>query len=235
MTKYEKISNTIRQRIRDGVYPIETLIPNQVDLAEEFNVSRMTVKRAMDILELEGLIYRRRGSGTYVKKTALSGGLNANIMEYEGLTQQLAGKDVKSEIISFDMGFPDELVQEKLAIKKHDPIYKIIRLRIVDEKPYMLEHTIMNANLIPGVDEDVLHKSVYQYIHDELNLQFGGAHRMIHADKSSEIDQEYLECAGDDPVLEIEQVVYLEDGTPFEYSRSRNKYDTRSYNVVDLQ
>jgi len=235
VTKYEKIANIIRQRIRDGVYPVETLIPDQVSLAEEFDVSRMTVKRAMDILELEGLIFRKRGSGTYVKKTALNGGLNANIMEYEGLTQQLAGKDVKSKIISFKMDFPNESIQEKLDIGRHDPIYKIIRLRIVDEEPYIIEHTIMNAQLIPGVDEDVLHSSVYQYIHDELNLQFGGAHRMIHADKSSEIDQEYLNCAADDPVLEIEQVVYLEDGTPFEYSRSRNKYDTRSYNVVDLQ
>lgn len=235
MTKYEKIANTIRERIREGLYPVDSLVPDQVTLSKEFEVSRMTVKRAMDILELEGLIFRRRGAGTFVKKTALSEGLTANLMDYEGLTKQLKGQKVKSQIISFKLDFPDEQVQEKLMIDKHDPIYKIIRLRLVEDKPYILEHTIMNANLIPGINEEILHNSVYQYIHDDLKLEFSGAYRTIHADKSSEYDQEYLECKVEDPVLEIIQVVYLEDGTPFEYSRSRNKYDTRSYNLVDMR
>lgn len=234
MTKYEMIAGKIRQRIREEAYPVDSLIPDQVSLAKEFKVSRMTVKKAMDILELEGLILRKRGAGTFVKKTALSEGLTASIMEYEGLTKQLANQEVKSQVISFKLDFPNELIQEKLMLDKHDPIYKIIRLRVVDDAPYILEHTIMNANLIPGINEDILHQSIYDYIHKELNLQFGGAHRIIQADKASEYDQKYLDCDEHDPILEIEQVVYLEDGTPFEYSRSRNKYNTRSYNVVDF-
>ncbi|SLC88708.1 GntR family transcriptional regulator [Mycobacteroides abscessus subsp. abscessus] len=171
----------------------------------------MTVKKAMDVLALEGLIFRKRGSGTYVKKTALKNGLNANAMEYEGLTKQLVGHEVKGEIISFSVEFPEEEIRETLMLDKHVPVYKIIRLRIVDGEPYIIEHTFMNANLIPGLSEEALNSSIYQYIHNELGLQFGGAYR------------------------KVEQVVHLEDGTPFEYSRSRNRYDKRSYTVVDLQ
>src|SRR5699024_6130870 len=103
MTKYEMIANKIRQRIREGVYSVGSLIPDQVSLAKEFGVSRMTVKKGMDILELEGLILRKRGAGTLVKKTALSEGQTASILEYEGLTKQLTGQEVKSEIISFKL------------------------------------------------------------------------------------------------------------------------------------
>lgn len=234
MTKYEMISNTVRQRIRDGIYPEDTLIPDQVSLAKEFNVSRMTVKKAMDILEVEGLILRKRGAGTTVRKNALKDDMTANIMDYEGLTKQLEGHEVVSQTISFKIDFPSEEVQEKLSIGKTDPIYKIIRLRIVDGKPYIIEHTIMNARLIPGVDDEVLANSVYQYIHNDLDLEFGGAHRIISADKSNEIDQEHLDCSADDPILQVEQVVYLEDGTPFEYSKSRSKFTTRTYKIVDL-
>lgn len=233
MTKYEMVSNKIRQRIREGEYTVGSYIPDQVSLAKEFGVSRMTVKKGMDILELEGLILRKRGAGTLVKKTALSEEQTASIMEYEGLTKQLASQEVKSKIISFKLDFPNEQVQEKLMLDKHDPIYKIIRLRVVDGAPYILEHTIMNATLIPGINEEILSRSIYKYIHEDLGLQFGGAHRIIHADKSSKYDRKHLNCDENDPVLEIEQVVYLEDGTPFEYSRSRNKYNTRSYNVID--
>lgn len=234
MTKYEMISNTIRQRIRDGIYPENSLIPDQVSLAKEFNVSRMTVKKAMDILDVEGLILRKRGAGTTVRINASKDDLTANIMDYEGLTKQLDGQEVESKTISFKIDFPSEIVQEKLNIGKTDPIYKIIRLRIVDKKPYIIEHTIMNAQLIPGIDDEVLANSVYQYIHNDLNLEFGGARRIISAEKSTEIDQEHLECLPDDPILQIEQVVYLEDGTPFEYSKSRSKYTTRTYKIVDL-
>src|SRR5699024_8459543 len=132
MTKYEMIAGKIRQRIREEVYPVDSLIPDQVSLAEEVKVSRMTVKKAMDIIVLEGLILRKRGAGTFAKNTALSEGLTASIMEYEGLTKQLSNQEVKSQIISFKLDFPNELVQEKLMLYKHDPIYKIIRLRIVD-------------------------------------------------------------------------------------------------------
>lgn len=234
MTKYEMISNTVRQRIRDGVYPENTLIPDQVSLAKEFSVSRMTVKKAMDILEVEGLILRKRGAGTTVRKNALKDDMTADIMDYEGLTKQLEGQEVASKTISFKIDFPSEEIQEKLSIGKTDPIYKIIRLRVVDGKPYIIEHTIMNAQLIPGVDDVVLANSVYQYIHNDLNLEFGGARRIISADKSTEIDQEHLECLPEDPILQIEQVVYLEDGTPFEYSKSRSKFTTRTYKIVDL-
>src|SRR5699024_9958142 len=141
------IAGKIRQRIREDIYPVGSLIPDQITLAKEFNVSRMTVKKAMDILELEGLILRKRGVGTFVKKTALSEGLTTSIIEYVGISIHLSNQEVKSQIISFKLDFPNELVQEKLMLDKHDPIYKIIRLRIVDGAPYILEHTIMNANL----------------------------------------------------------------------------------------
>ena len=112
MTKYEMISNTVRQRIRDGVYPENTLIPDQVSLAKEFSVSRMTVKKAMDILEVEGLILRKRGAGKTVRKNALKDDMTADIKDYEGLTKQLEGQEVASKKISFKIYFPSEEIQE---------------------------------------------------------------------------------------------------------------------------
>ena len=70
MVKYEAIAKEIRSRITDGIYKVESLIPDQVTLSEEFKVSRMTIKKALDILAMEGLIYRQRGSGTFVMKNS---------------------------------------------------------------------------------------------------------------------------------------------------------------------
>nr|WP_308292748.1 UTRA domain-containing protein [Streptococcus parauberis] len=68
-----------------------------------------------------------------------------------------------------------------------------------------------------------------------MRLQIGSGIRQIRADKPDNFDQIYLECAKDDPVLEIEQVVFLKDGRPFEYSETRAKYTKASVNYIDFR
>ena len=77
MPKYQEIANILRTRIKNKTYPPDSLLPNQTDLVEEFGVSRMTVKKAIGILAMEGLVYSQRGAGTKIlnhpilKKTPL--------------------------------------------------------------------------------------------------------------------------------------------------------------------
>lgn len=235
MVKYESIAEQIRKRILNQSYQIGSLIPDQISLAQEFNVSRMTIKKALDILAMEGLIYRQRGSGTYVMKSALLHSEDVLVHEYPGLTRQMEGRDIQSQIIEFDAEFPSETVQEQLMLTENQPVYKIVRLRIVDSGLRILEHTYMSTDLVKGLSEKIVKGSIYRYIQEELGLQFGGAYRKIHADKPTSYDQEYLNCKPDDPVLEVSQVVFLKDGRPLEYSRSRNRYDARGYTVVDVR
>lgn len=71
MLKYKLIADDIRHKIQSGEYKADNLLPDQVTLAEQYEVSRMTVKKAIDILAMEGLVYRKRGMGTRVLKKCL--------------------------------------------------------------------------------------------------------------------------------------------------------------------
>lgn len=156
--------------------------------------------------------------------------------EYEGLSLQMKRRhrSLKSQIIHFDVEFPNQYIQERLMIDAEQPVYNIHRLRILDGEPYVLEHTFMPVHLVPGLKEHLL-ASIYDHLHQELNVHFAGAYRAISADKSDEYDQQYLNCAENDPVLEVQQVVYLKDGQPIEYSSSRNRFDVRNYSVLDVR
>lgn len=233
--KYEQIAKEIRKRIRDGVYQPKTAIPDQNTLAEEFGVSRMTIKKALDGLTMEGLIYTRRGDGTYVLgDIPLKIDTNSPAEEHMGLSAELGSKRVTSQIIKFAIMFPNETLMTHLKLKKNEPVFDIIRLRLVNEQPYVLEHTYMPQKLMPELSESVLKHSIYSYLQGTLHLKLSGAYRKIHADLSNEFDQHYLKCQSGDPILEVEQVAWLQDGTPFEYSFSRNRYNTRSYTVLDI-
>ncbi|GGI65492.1 MULTISPECIES: GntR family transcriptional regulator [Enterococcus] len=234
MTKYEKIANILRKRIADGIYPPDSLLPNQIELVEEFQVSRVTIKKSINILAMEGLVYSQRGAGTRVLKRGVWGSENYSATEYDGLSQQMKDRNLTSQIITFEVKFPDDLIREKLLLDKHKPVYKIIRLRLLDGAPYVLEHTYMPTELVPDLNPSILEKSIYEYLHQQLGITFAGAYRKLKADKADQLDKTYLNCEASDPILEVEQIVYLKDGQPIEYSRSRNRYDQRSYSVLDV-
>lgn len=233
MTKYEKVAGIIRERILSGEYPENTLIPNQTDFVEEFNVSRMTVNKAINMLMMEGLVYSQRGVGTYVLRNSSFKRSPTLANDYTGLTKGLKGRKIESRALLFKVDFPSEKIQEKLKIDGHIPVYEILRLRFVDDDPFVIEHTFMPTDLVPNLTTEIIEQSIYTYL-DELGIEFAGAHRSIQADKPSELDQKYLECAPDDPVLEVEQVVYLKNSRPIEYSKSRNRYDKKRYTVLDV-
>ncbi|MDM5298644.1 GntR family transcriptional regulator [Bacillus pumilus] len=235
MTKYELISEEIRKRIVDAYYPEDQPIPDEHSLAAEFQCSRMTMKRALDLLVAEGLLFRKRGHGTFIVKTVLNqGAVNVSGQENKGLTKVMADKKVTSQIIRFDVHFPSEQVAAHLSIDLSTPVYDIIRLRLVDEEPYVLEKTFMPVNVIQGIDEEVLKGSVYGYMSSILQLKVAGAHKKIRSAKSDRLDQLYLGCKSSDPVLEVEQVAYLNTGLPFEYSFSRHRYDKFVFSTVEI-
>lgn len=71
----------------------------------------------------------------------------------------------------------------------------------------------------------MLEHSLYHYITDSLNLKIGSAFRQIRADRADHYDCTYLDCISSDPILELEQVVSLKDGRPFEFTQIRYRYD----------
>lgn len=234
--KYEEIANTLRERIKTEVYKPDSLLPNQTDLVIEFGASRMTVKKAIGILAMEGLVYSQRGAGTKILNHSFWDKETSPVNEYGGLSKQMNDRQqhLKSTALLFEVEFPNELVQERLMLQPNQPVYKIIRLRILESTPFILEHTYMPCALVPGLTNEILEQSIYTYLKETLQLHFAGAYRTIQAAKSDAYDQAHLNCAPDDPILEVEQVVYLKDGQPIEYSRSRNRYDQRGYSILNV-
>jgi len=233
--KYNHIANEIRQRIFSGEYPLERTIPDEMTLAAEFECSRMTMKKALEVLVLEGLLYRKRGHGTFIIKSALKQDkFNIRSEEVDGLTAQSAGKVVTSKILRFDVEFPDAETQERLNIPKETPVYHIQRVRYLDGEPIVIEKTFMPTTVISGITEEVLQGSVYAYLKEDLQLNFASAHKEVRAAKSEAVDYEHLKCAKDEPVLVVTRVAYLNNGTPFEYSISRHHFDKFVFKVVNI-
>lgn len=231
--KYLKIARIIYNRIKDGTYKAQEPLPDQEALAQELGVSRLTVKKALDGLERKGLLYKQSGLGTFVLgEIPIKTAHDTPINEFSDLQESFSDKKVTSKIIDLSIEFPSERIQKNLRLKGSEPVYDVLRLRLLNDEPFVLEHSYLPVKLIPDLDEDILNSSIYNYVHRTLGLKFGTAYRKIRASKPTKLDQKYLQAKEDDPILELEQIIWLTNGQPVEYSTSRNRFDTRNYVVV---
>lgn len=236
MSKYKEVANEIRKRIKNGTYPIEERMPDQTTLAKEFQTSRVTIKKALDLLTVGGLVYTIQGSGTYIKQNALQlAESSIRIGQNVGLSAHVdESMELENKTLKFDVRFPTEEECEQLLLKKEDPVYEIERLRILNNQPYSLEHSILPLTLVPGVTQEVLQQSMYDYIRNELGIVFGENRQTIRAAQPDELDKEYLNCADDEPVLEVSKVMFTSSGTPLEYSKVRHRFDMVEMSFVNL-
>lgn len=225
--KYVSIAREIKQRIMSGQYSASKPLPDQFALAAEFSTSRMTIQQAIRQLIVEGLVYTRQGQGTFIRKNFLQlSQWDLPGSDYYGATKTWENVGtVTSEIIRFDLRFPDEKEQASLLIDADAPVYDFVRLRLLDGEPVSLEFTLMPVGLVPGLNRGHLQSSVFRYVQDTLALKIMGSYRVVRALKPNAEDKRWLSCDDTDPVLEVEQVVYLEDGTPLEYAHCHYRYD----------
>ncbi|WP_318392025.1 GntR family transcriptional regulator [Enterobacter sp.] len=225
--KYISIAREIKQRIMSQHYSASDPLPDQFALAAEFNTSRMTIQQAMRQLIVEGLVYTRQGQGTFIRKNFLQlSQWDLPGSDYFGATKTWENVGmVTSDIIRFELRFPGEKEQASLLIDADAPVYDIVRLRKLNGEPVSLEFTLMPVSLVPGLNKSHLQSSVFRYVQETLALKLMGSYRVVRALKPNAEDKQYLSCDDTDPVLEVEQVIYLEDGTPLEYAHCHYRYD----------
>ena len=218
MTKYERIANDMKEKIESGVYKPNDQLPFEAEMCDHYGVSRITVKKAMDLLVNEGLVVKRRGAGTFVKNITLK-----TDSEYPYSTSNQFS------------GFANKEVAARLKIEEGDFVYYIERTRCSEGEPYVVEYTYMPIDVIPGVKREVLENSIYEHISKDLGLKIKSAHRTVRATLPTEKEEEYLKIDHCFPILEVEQVAFLDDGRIFEYSKSRHRGDRFELKTVSVQ
>ena len=227
MAKYKTVADALRKQITRGDYPKGGQLPNQNELAEKFDTSRVTIKKALDLLSIEGLVFSIQGSGTYVKKNIRQlSETGMKIGQNIGLTHQIGEQtELVNKVLAFNVRFPRDEECKYLMIKKESPVYEIKRLRVINNKPYSVEYSLLPVELVPNITLGILEHSVYDYIRQDVGLIFGGNQQFIKAAPPNDEDRQYLSCKDNEPVLEVTKIMFLENGRPFEYSKVRHRYD----------
>lgn len=218
--KYQIIYKDIKEKINNNEYKIDEKLPTGIELAEKYSCSKLTVKKALDILANEGMLVRRRGSGSYVKRHSIMN--NEFIVEpTSNLTNKYGNNNVESKVSNFSIEKPSAEISEILNIKE-EYIYVIERVRHINNQPYSIEYTYMPLSVINGLEPKHLEHSIYDYIQNVLKLKIKSGHIFIRGSKFTSYEKKLLNIKNDTFSIELEKKVYLEDGRIFEFSLTKH-------------
>lgn len=219
MPLYLKFAETVKSAVRTGVLPQGNILPGERDLSQLTGVSRITVRKAMQTLEDEGVVTRSRGYGTQINNT-----FEYSLKEARGFSQQvvLRGKKPDTLWVNKRVVKCSPEVAEQLALKADSDVFLLKRIRYVDEDAVSVEESYVPAELI--ADADDIGVSLYDYFRSQNIIPLRTRSRVSARMPDSEF-QSHIKLETPVPVLVIKQVAFDPQNRPIEYSISYCRSD----------
>lgn len=217
--------------VRNGIYAEEwgkgEKIPSENQIMADLEVSRGTVKKAVNVLVEEGLLQQIQGKGTYVTEGNISYPLGQGLLSFaESLESQKLSYETK--VITSEFRQATKEIASKLSINIGDDYLYMKRIRYVEGEKVMLIENRLNSNLCIGIEKyDFNTESLFKVIEKITQTKIAFSESRYAARVVGERRGKELEVAPDSPVLHLEQLVYLEGGTPIEFGNvwlKANKY-----------
>jgi GntR family transcriptional regulator len=206
--------------------PDEALPPER-DLAEEFSVSRITVRKALDGLVNEGLLTRRHGAGTFVASR-----VEKNFSKLSSFTEDMIsrGRTPRSEWLKRAEGSVTPEESLVLGLSPGTPVYRFHRIRFADEAPMALEYSTVPAFSLPSAD--AVGSSLYEAL-DAAGCRPARALQRLRAVLFTAEQAELLNVRTGDAGLLIERRGFLKDGRAVEFTQSYYRGDAYDF-VAEL-
>lgn len=210
---YQKIYGDMSEKILNGIWAKETLIPKESDLLDIYDVSRDTLRKALGKLKNEGLIYTKSGMGTYVKDNKVH--YKLSFIESFSEMVRREGRSPRSIVYQAKKITPDETLREIFHLNNGEPICAIERLRLSGDKILCFEKTYVNSALCKNIEEYITpNVSLFELYEKKYNLKIGYGKYSLEAINSSEKMANILGIQGGDALLLMNALVFTEDHSP---------------------
>lgn len=229
---YCQLKNILLYELEEGLYPPGETFPPEMSLAQQYSLSRATVRQAIKELVNEGYINRIQGKGTIVirEKSSLNRGLSRLTSFTEDMKAQ--GYETTTKILTFEEVIVSHKIADSLKIPYDKPVIYINRLRIVNKIPVAINKSYVN--LPPGVamNRDDLSRTVSLYTFLELKrIPLVETDKTIEAVSANKEQAKLLDLQQGHPLLKVEGVVYTLNQQPVEHHIVISRSDKYKYSL----
>jgi len=225
---YYQLYEILDEQIRQDIWLPEEMLPTENELVTQYDLSRATVRQALELLVNQGKIYRRRGQGTFVSRPTIEQNLNRIISFWEDMHQR--GLRPGTKVLSSEIIQASDEFLEILEIEPNQELASLVRLRLADDEPLSVEHSLLVHSYCPGIlQQDYANNSLRKMLADQYNIHITSAKQKIRAVPATEELADLLDVNLESPLLYIDRVSYTEDGTAIEYLRINLRGDRYTF------
>lgn len=231
--RHEQLSDRLREQIEGGEYQADDQLPSESQLCEQYDVSRITVRRALQTLENEGFIYRRQGLGSFVSGKRLQQGLVRLTDFVEDMAR--AGLVASSRIThrGTEPASPD--IASNLEVEEGTLVVRVDRLRLGDGKPIAFDRTwlpVFYAQFLEG--HDLEKDTIYSILEREYDVPVVRGDYLIQAVNAEADIATHLQVLAGQALLLIERVTMTHKDKRIYFQRRYYRSDRVVY-ALQLQ
>lgn len=229
---YYQIKQYIEGLIRNKNLKSGDKIPSEREFTEKFHVSRMTIRQAVMELVNSGVLIRKKGKGTFVSdQRKIEKALN----QLNGFTEDMLNRGLNpgSKLLGFDLISVGIEIGHKLQLSESEQVYQIRRTRYADQRPMAIETTYIPEKIVPGLTSSEADTSLYDYVEKSRGLKIDHAEQSLEAALVTAEEAHLLDVPEGSPILVIERISFLKNGTAFEFTRSLYRADRYKF-IVQL-
>ncbi|PSL46889.1 GntR family transcriptional regulator [Salsuginibacillus halophilus] len=226
---YLQVKDVLIENIQQGDWEENELIPTEQELIKTFDVSRTTIRQAINILVQEGMLEKRQGHGTVVKPKKLIGSLG----RLKGFAEEVVekGKTPRSKLLRAE--FKYDLYYEKDALNtgEDEPILLLERIRFADDTPVALERTCWPQEVGEVLMAHDLNEARYYELLEDANILLKNASEKIRAINATIDEADALGIRPGEALLEMTRLSFGMNGAPIEFTKTKYRSDQYHYDI----
>lgn len=231
MKKYQIIFKDLQNQILNQELAPGDYLPAELILTQTYQASRDTVRKALQLLADEGLVTKMKGRGTQVTKKHQINFPVSELTSYQELMQKMKLTS-KTRLIGIDKVILDDKLADLTGFAPKSIIWRVTRLRIVDDCPAVIDIDYLDKSLVPQMTKDIAEHSIYAYLENQVGLDIAYAQKEITIDHVTDNDKQLLQLGKDLHVVSVKSQVFLADGRQFQFTESRHRLE--KFKFVDL-
>ncbi|MBP8973882.1 MAG: GntR family transcriptional regulator [Anaerolineae bacterium] len=226
-----QVRNALREHLQAGTWQPGDRLPSEPELCQMFAVSRPVIRQALNDLAQHGLVTRLKGKGTFAAPPKISESLVQKLTGfYQDMVEQ--GYTPTARVLRQETVPASRRVAERLGIAPETPVIVIERLRFVQDEPIQLVTTYIPLAVCPALLEvDLSQRSLYAFLDEACSIVIARGHRTVEAVAANEYEAEMLQVKKGAPLILLDSVSYLSDGTPVEYYHALHRGDRTRFEV----
>ncbi|MES1924030.1 GntR family transcriptional regulator [Salinisphaera sp. T31B1] len=217
---YQQIKTLLVSRLAANEWPPGTALPSEIALAQAYNVSQGTVRKALNELEIEHMVERRQGRGTFAARHSQQRSL---FQFFHLLSDDNVRELPVSRVLSCATGEASACERRALNLTAGASVTRIRRVRDLNQRPVISESLSVPTAMFPGLAERALEEvpnTLYEFFETQYGVVVAHASERLRAAAASETDAELLGVSAGAPLLAIERRALNLENRPVEWRLS---------------